>query len=104
MDVTLLYFDDCPNWRITADLLDRLAEERSEVRVRRRQVTTADDAVRLGFRGSPSVLVDGVDAFADADGDAPIGLSCRLYHTPAGMAGSPTLDQLRTALSERANQ
>jgi hypothetical protein len=38
------------------------------------------------------VLIDGVDPFANAD--APIGLSCRVYQTESGFAGSPTLDQL----------
>ena len=46
---------------------------------------------------SPSVLVDEVDPFADPD--APVGLSCRVYQTPDGMAGSPTLEQLRRALA-----
>jgi len=41
--------------------------------------------------------VDGVDIFADAD--APVGLSCRVYQTPDGPAGSPTLEQLRAAMT-----
>ena len=38
-------------------------------------------------------LSTGVDGFA-APG-APVGLACRLYTTPDGPAGAPTLDQLR---------
>ncbi len=37
------------------------------------------------------------DLFAGSD--APVGLSCRIYQTPDGPAGSPTLDQLRAALA-----
>lgn len=97
MDVTLLYFDDCPNWRIADAHLHALAADLPDLRVTRRLLTTPDDAEATGFRGSPSVLGDGVDLFAGPD--APVGLSCRLYQTPDGPAGSPTLAQLRTVLS-----
>ena len=62
-------------------------------------VLVLEEADRVGFRGSPSVLIDGTDPFSDPD--APVGLSCRVYSTPDGLAGSPTLEQLRTALSVR---
>ncbi|WP_040493594.1 hypothetical protein, partial [Ilumatobacter nonamiensis] len=64
----------------------------------RRIVDTPEEAERTRFRGSPSILVDGVDPFTDAD--APVGLSCRMYQTPDGLAGSPTLDQLREVLAD----
>ncbi len=60
------------------------------------KVETPQDAERLGFRGSPTILVDGRDPFADRD--APVGLSCRVYQTDAGLAGSPTAEQIVTAL------
>ena len=97
MDVTLLYFDDCPNWRHASDHLDVLAAENADLTVSRQLVETDEEAQRVGFRGSPSILIDGIDAFAP--GDAPVGLSCRVYPTPDGLAGSPTLDQLRNAVT-----
>lgn len=96
MDVTLLYFNDCPNWKVTSEHLDTLADEIPGLRVRRQVVTTMEDAQALQFRGSPSVIVNGVDAFAEP-GD-PAGLSCRMYQTPDGLAGTPTLRQLREVL------
>lgn len=98
--VQLLYFDDCPNWRYAANLLDRLAAETAGVEVEHRLVETQEEAERLAFRGSPSIHVDGRDLFA-GEGD-PVGISCRLYQTPDGAAGSPTLGQLRAAI-ESAN-
>ncbi|HXH78738.1 hypothetical protein [Nocardioides sp.] len=59
-------------------------------------VDTIEEAERVGFHGSPSILVDGVDAFAEP-GDG-VGLSCRIYRTPDGLAGAPTIEQLRAAL------
>ena len=97
MDVTLLYFDGCPNWLEADAHLRSLAAELPDVTVTRHLVETPEEAERTRFRGSPSILVDGVDAFADPD--APVGLSCRMYQTPDGLAGSPTRDQLREVLS-----
>jgi hypothetical protein len=97
IDVTLLYFDDCPNWRQAEAHLIQLAREIPGLTVTRHPVDTPEEAERVGFRGSPSILVDGVDPFADPD--APVGLSCRVYMTPEGPSGSPTLEQLRKALT-----
>ena len=97
MDVTLLYFDDCPNWKIADGHLTTLVEEVGNLTVSRQIVDTPEEAERVGFRGSPSILADGVDLFAHSDD--PIGLACRVYQTPSGPAGSPSLDQLRQALT-----
>ena len=97
-DVELLYFDDCPNWRVTDGHLRTLAREFGDVTVTHLLVETPDEAERVGFRGSPTVLVNGVDPFA-ADTDPVGGLSCRVYQTPSCPAGSPTLDQLREVFS-----
>jgi protein-disulfide isomerase len=96
MDISLLYFDDCPNWKIADERLAAIAAERTGLTVRRHVVATLEEAERLGFRGSPSILVNGVDVFAEPD--AGVGLSCRVYRTPDGLAGVPTVQQLRAAL------
>jgi len=67
--------------------------------VTRHLVETLEEAERVGFHGSPSILVDGVDVFADPE--AGVGLSCRVYRTPDGLAGAPTVEQLRAALAVR---
>jgi hypothetical protein len=96
-DVTLLYFDACPSWRLADERLRDLAAE-FDLTITRQKVETPDAAARWGFRGSPTILVDGRDVFAT--GDEPVGLSCRLYQTPNGPAGAPTVDQLRAALRD----
>lgn len=93
--VELQYFDGCPNWQHVDGLLRGLASELGFDLVRRR-VRDVTDAEALRFRGSPTILVEGRDPFGDDD--APIGLSCRIYSTPSGPAGSPTMEQLRCAL------
>jgi len=97
MDIALLYFDDWPNWKVVDDRLSAIAAERAELTVTRHLVETLEEAERVGFHGSPSILVAGVDVFADPE--AGVGLSCRVYRTPDGLAGAPTVEQLRAALA-----
>ena len=99
MDITLLYFDGCPNWVAADQRLSELAAERPDIRLTRHRVETPEEAQRVGFHGSPSILVDGVDPFADPH--MVVGLACRIYATPDGPAGAPTLDQLRKVLDRR---
>ncbi|MGD9570908.1 MAG: thioredoxin family protein [Thermoleophilia bacterium] len=98
MQITLRYFDGCPNWRIAEERLRAVLADAggSDAELALERVETQEEAVRLGFRGSPTVLVDGRDPFADERAD--IGLACRVYATPTGLQGAPTLDQLRAAL------
>lgn len=95
MHITLLYFDGCPSWRTTEQRLRELADE-FHFDIDYRKVANEEAAEQLSFRGSPTVWIDGRDPFAQ--GDEPVGLSCRIYQTPDGPAGSPTLDQLRDVL------
>jgi len=99
MDVTLLYFQGCPNWEGADERLQVLAAERPDLTVIHRVVETPAEAERVGFLGSPSIQVDGVDVFAGPG--SQVGLTCRRYLTPAGVAGAPTLDQLRAVLADR---
>ena len=55
-----------------------------------RRVETEDDAERLGFCGSPTIRVDGVDP-VPPPADEPTGLTCRVYRLADGRY-SPTPD------------
>jgi hypothetical protein len=100
MDVRLLYFDDCPNWRLAEarlnEALAAIGDERPAVTYE--LVSTPEQAVQAGFRGSPTILVNGCDPFADPD--HPVGLSCRIYRSPAGVEHAPTVEQLRSVLAD----
>lgn len=102
MEITLQYFDGCPNWSVAAERLAVIAAEHPEITVNHRLVENLNDAEAIGFRGSPSILMDGVDPFADPS--AGVGLACRVYMTPSGLAGSPTLEQLRDAIEEASHE
>lgn len=96
MEITLQYFDGCPNWKIADERLTALVVERPDIVLTRQVVDTEEEAERVGFHGSPSILINGTDVFAALG--APVGLACRRYMTPDGAAGAPTLEQLRSAV------
>lgn len=104
MRIELLHIDQCPN---TARALERLESAlavlgRSDIAVRLRQLSTASDISDIsdtGFAGSLTITVDGSDIFPTG---APVDdLACRLYATPDGFAGLPTLNQIVQALVNR---
>ena len=101
-EITLQYFDGCPNWKTTAEHLSQLVEEGLDVTLGYDRIDTHELAIARGFHGSPTVLIDGVDPFSDDD--TPVGLACRMYPTGDGPAGSPTLAQLRRAIITKTNE
>jgi hypothetical protein len=92
--ISLLYFDGCPNWHVADDRLRQalVSVGQADAEVEYRQVSTPEEAEAAQFQGSPTVLVNGRDPFLDPG--SPVGLSCRVYRTPDGLAGSPTVEQL----------
>jgi hypothetical protein len=91
--IEIRYFDGCPNWEATRDLVVAVTGVEPVLR----RVATAEEAEVIGFRGSPSILVDGVDPWEGQSGD--VGLACRVYRTAEGrMLGAPTEAMVRAAL------
>lgn len=97
MRIELLYFDGCPHWATARERLEAVAAPRG-LRVEHRLVATPEEAEQANFRGSPTILVDGTDPFAR--GDEPFGFACRVFQTPDGPSGSPTVGQLQAAIDD----
>jgi hypothetical protein len=98
VNVTVLHVPECPN---TAPLIERLgiALGSRRVTVTTRTVSSGADAAALGMHGSPTLLIEGCDPFV---GPPEVSLSCRLYQTEDGLCGSPSVAQLRSALTDEA--
>jgi hypothetical protein len=94
VSVELLYFDGCPNWTVAEERLHEALRTvgLDDVQVAKVRVCSPEEAEDLGFVGSPTIRVAGVDPFAS--GDEQVGLACRVYATPDGLGGSPTTAQL----------
>lgn len=100
MRVEILHIDECPNWveagtRVEAALVEL---GRGDDEVAYRLLTTSADAAEVPFAGSPTIVLDGVDAFP-TDGRTS-DLACRIYRTDTGFAGVPTVAQLIEAMRE----
>lgn len=101
MRIELLHIDDCPNSAKAQERLEAAlaALGRSDTAVHMRLLSSAAETVGTGFAGSPTITVDGADIFPT--GRAANDLACRVYTTPEGLAGVPTISQIAAALQER---
>lgn len=98
MQLTVLAVPDCPHVDLLEQRLAQVLKGRHDVTVTRHVVDDPDEANRRGMRGSPTVLIDGTDPFAEPGQQTSV--SCRLYRDSGGRAeGAPSVSQLRQAVS-----
>lgn len=88
------YLDGCPNIELVRERLAAVGVDLATVQFER--IDSIEEAKQMGFRGSPTILVDGHEAFADVA--MPVGYACRLYATEAGREGAPSTEQLAELL------
>jgi hypothetical protein len=89
--VELLWWEGCPSHPETlADLRTVLREEGVDAEVQLTEVESDEQAQRERFPGSPTIRLDGEDAFPAGPGE-PFSLTCRIYHLRDGRV-SPTPD------------
>jgi hypothetical protein len=99
MQIELLYFEDCPSHEAAlARLREVLAEEGTPATVTVIKVETEEQAQRLRFTGSPTILINGYD-IDPPPSDAMYALTCRAYHLPDGrISPLPSAEMMRSAL------
>ena len=103
MKIDLLYFDGCPSWQPGLEnLRSALALEEAQAEVNLVNVRSDEDAQRVHFLGSPSFVVDGMDLWPESREEYH--LSCRIYMTPAGFRGVPTVEMLREKLNSHLHK
>jgi hypothetical protein len=97
MRIDLLYIDDCPSWRQGLENLKAALEaEGLEAVIRLARVPNDAAAACLKFLGSPSFCISGKDMWPEKR--KHYNLNCRIYPTPQGLKGFPTVQMLRTQL------
>ncbi len=94
MIIDVLYIEDCPSWQTgVANLKAALAAENIIIEINTILVKDDAKARQLKFLGSPSFQTNGSDLWPEKREN--YNLSCRVYSTPAGMRGAPTVEMLR---------
>jgi hypothetical protein len=97
MKIELLYFDGCPSWQEGFENLKTVLEgEGLQAEIYLVNVEDGTSATAWKFLGSPSFQVNGKDFWPEER--AAFHLSCRVYQTPNGMRGAPSVEMLREKL------
>lgn len=98
--VEFLYVSDCPSHPEALALLREVLGERglaAELDVR--EVRSDDEAVALGFPGSPTIRFDGHDVDQAGAAGRP-SLACRVYRLPDGRVSPlPSREQIEAAIA-----
>jgi hypothetical protein len=97
MKVEILYFDGCPNVTPTVERLNRiLAETGLNHPVTLTRVGDLQTAQSVGFLGSPTIRINGVDIEPSARMRTDSGIMCRTYDG----SGVPSEALIRNAFTE----
>lgn len=103
MIVEILYIDGCPNWKKgVANLKQALADEQIKAEIRLVEIEDDLRADNRSFLGSPSFQINGQDLWPVWRESYHLG--CRVYSTPAGLVGCPSVDMLRDKLRALPSQ
>ncbi|MGI8863439.1 MAG: DF family (seleno)protein [Solirubrobacteraceae bacterium] len=103
--IELLWWEGCPSTDAALAQLREILVEfgLGETPVQRREIRTDAEAAEVGFRGSPTILIDGLDVDAGAEPADPNPLTCRVYRRRDGrISPTPDPDDLREALRRAA--
>ena len=103
MELIVQYFEGCPHSGVAVDRLREAVRQAGlgDPEISMQRIDTPEQAAAVGFHGSPTILIDGEDPFAEAS--TPVGFACRVYTTPSGREGAPTAAQLAQALLGRGH-
>jgi hypothetical protein len=97
--IEVLYVQDCPHYRDTLALVDRVRGELGiDAELRTSLIVDLAAAEAARFAGSPTVRVDGQDVEPGSEPVTEYVLGCRLYRLQHRYAGLPEERWVREAL------
>jgi len=101
MKIEVLYFDGCPNHKPAVERMQEvLHEEGISAEVLEVNVSYAAVAQELGFMGSPSIRVNGLDVEPVARSARDFGMMCRTYLVNDRREGLPSREMMRQAIQD----
>ena len=101
MKIEIFYFDGCPNHKPAVERVRQvLTEEGLSAKVIEINVSEPTIAQKVGFLGSPSIRVNGLDVEPEARRARAYGMVCRTYAVDGRREGLPSHEMLRQAMRE----
>ena len=101
MKIEVLYSDGCPNHKPAIERVRQvLAEEGLSAEILEVNVSEPSIAQKVGFLGSPSIRVNGLDVEPEARRKRACGMVCRTYAVNGRREGLPSCEMLRHAMRE----
>jgi len=99
MNIEILYFEGCPNHGPALQRVQELLKE-EDIHAEISEVQVSDQVVarEIGFLGSPTVRVNGIDVDPTARQARDYGMMCRTYVSRVGREGVPSREMIRQAL------
>lgn len=92
------YFDDCPNHtKMQNNIFEAIKGLEDKIELKKVLVEDESTAKQVGFRGSPTLLINGEDIEGVPAPEAPA-LACRFY---AG--GIPSSDKIKKIIIQNIN-
>jgi len=94
--IEFLYFEGCPSYKSTLLYLKEvIEEEKIDANLELVLVESPEDAQQVGFQGSPSIKINGIDLEDKNDG---FGFNCRLYSVDGELTGIPSKEFIKERL------
>jgi len=105
LKIEVLYFDGCPNHRATVSLLEDISKRAHlDAEIEEIEIKDLATSAAMGFLGSPTVRVNGLDIEPDARASKEFGMMCRVYASGGRRVGVPPEDVVWRALEEAAGK
>lgn len=99
IDIKFLFTPGCENTEPALALLREVLKwGKCPAEVTVRSIETEADAIKYHFRGSPTILIDGVDIEGPSRSHLDKRPSCRVFGLRAGQSGVPDASVIKQAL------
>lgn len=104
MEISFLYFKECPHAEEALNLLRHVIKEKDiKAKIRTIEIKSKEDAVKNHFLGSPTIQINGLDIEKERRNDPPV-FGCRVYKNKEGYSGIPPRDLIVSAIKEIEKQ
>ena len=102
MKIEFLYFEGCPSYKQGLENLKQaLRELNLPEDFEMINIDTDEKAKEYNFIGSPTIRIDGKDLDPRAEKAQLTGYKgCRIYQTPEGIKGFPTVEMIKEAIEK----